>query len=302
MAPPDPHHPLHDSISRKLPVKHGFEVDRITRAEPEDAVRDPSIRVLARLSLVGPPLSAFQAKTLSARRKQLFDRNSPTGETMRNREMIEPLPWLRPSLFVSGRRMARGPKAIQHFGTCFPIQAGTFRKVCCVPIELIPGKLKPSPRGFCKQFVAENRKLIPERLHSLSRLPQRLGQRSNWFGPKAIRVNRSLRVLALSQNLASSSARSIRAPAAWRCVPVLVSAGLLLEYLPSHCDSQVGQALETVTVITTSPVAAASTKASFRATNTTPASPVICVLIGPTSDRSPCASSARVNASIAGVR
>ena len=66
--------------------------------------------------------------------------------------------------------------------------------------------------------------------------------------------------------------------------------------------SQVGQALETVTIITTSPVVAAWTNASARAANTTPASPVTCVLIGLTSDRNPCASRARVSASIAGVR
>src|SRR6185436_10426418 len=87
-------------------------------------------------------------------------------------------------------------------------------------------------------------------------------------------------------------------------VPGLILGRVTLEELPGRglsAHDPTGQALETVIVITTWPSAPARTNASSNALNTVAASPVTIVLMGPTSGRSPAASSARLTSVMVGV-
>jgi len=68
-------------------------------------------------------------------------------------------------------------------------------------------------------------------------------------------------------------------------VPLLVTIGRAFKIPPTHPD-YIGQAFDTVIVITVGPASAAPVNASLRATNKASADPVTYVLIGPTSIRS----------------
>jgi hypothetical protein len=102
------------------------------------------------------------------------------------------------------------------------------------------------------------------------------------------------------QPFEKSTLGSIRFSTATRVIPRLIGWSLFFENAPPHLYT--GQAFDTVTVMTTWPLAAARSNASFRAANMFFASPTTTVLMAPISGYRPLDSNARLTASMAGLR